>query len=40
MEELKSNNEHLSSDAVAANSSYSTDIRAINEMIQRESAFC
>ncbi|WP_442587387.1 AAA family ATPase [Pedobacter sp. AW31-3R] len=39
MEELKSNNEHLSSGVTTANSSYSTDIRAINEMIQRESAF-
>src|SRR3984885_250332 len=39
MEDIKSNTEHLSSDAWAGNSSYSTDIRAINEMIQRESAF-
>src|SRR5580658_6897774 len=39
MEDIKSNTEHLSSDALAGNSSYSTDIRAINEMIQRESAF-
>lgn len=39
MEELKSNTEHQTADAMAANSSYSTDIRAVNEMIQRESAF-
>jgi MoxR-like ATPase len=39
MEELKSNNDYPSADVTAANSSYSTDIRAINEMIQRESAF-
>src|SRR5476649_2044887 len=39
MEEIKSNTGYPSSDAVAGSSSYSTDIRAINEMIQRESAF-
>nr|WP_259070559.1 MoxR family ATPase [Mucilaginibacter sp. X4EP1]MCS3815695.1 MoxR-like ATPase [Mucilaginibacter sp. X4EP1] len=39
MEDIKSNTGYPSSDAVAGNSSYSTDIRAINEMIQRESAF-
>jgi MoxR-like ATPase len=39
MEEINSNTGHLSPDAVAGNSSYSTDIRALNEMIQKESAF-
>ncbi|GAA4311825.1 MoxR family ATPase [Mucilaginibacter gynuensis] len=39
MEELNSNTGHLAQSAVAGNSSYSTDIRAINEMIERESAF-
>src|SRR6201991_3637303 len=39
MEELKSNTEQPSIGAVTGSSSYSTDIRAINEMIQRESAF-
>ncbi len=39
MEERNSNTGHPSSDAVAGSSSYSTDIRALNEMIQKESAF-
>jgi MoxR-like ATPase len=39
MEEINSNTGHLSPDAVAGSSSYSTDIRALNEMIQKESAF-
>src|ERR1700710_2669200 len=39
MEEINSNVEQPLQDAVAGSSSYSTDIRAINEMIQRESAF-
>ncbi len=39
MEELKTNNEHVSSDAVTGSSTYSFDIRALNEMIQKESAF-
>src|SRR3984893_2102587 len=39
MEEIKSNTTHLSTDALTGSSSYSMDIRAINEMIQRESAF-
>src|SRR6195952_5473529 len=38
MEELNSNIENTSSVA-AAPTSYSTDVRALNEMIQRESAF-
>src|ERR1700712_1439642 len=38
MEELNSNIENTSSVA-AAPTSYSTDIRALNEMIQKESAF-
>src|SRR5882757_7224652 len=37
--EINSNSTQLSSDTIAGGSSYSTDIRAINEMIQRESAF-
>jgi MoxR-like ATPase len=39
MEELTNTNAHLSSDSASVNSTYSTDIRAINEMIQQESAF-
>ncbi|MDB5157605.1 MAG: MoxR-like ATPase [Mucilaginibacter sp.] len=39
MEESISNTAHPSADATTGGSSYSTDIRAINEMIQRESAF-
>src|ERR1700754_1496913 len=39
MEELKSNTENVSSGAIPGSLSYSTDIRALNEMIQRESAF-
>lgn len=39
MEDINTNAGHPSTDAPAATSSYSTDIRAINEMIQRESAF-
>src|SRR6201995_4603733 len=40
MEDINSNSATQSSaDAPGGNSSYSTDIRAINEMIQRESAF-
>src|ERR1700753_3679846 len=39
MEEINSNTAVPSFDVPAGNSSYSTDIRAINEMIQRESAF-
>src|ERR1700743_3299911 len=39
MEDINSNVEQPLQDAVAGNSSYSTDIRAVNEMIQRESAF-
>ena len=39
MEEIKSNTANLSTDALPGSSSYSMDIRAINEMIQRESAF-
>ena len=39
MEEIKSNTANLSTDALTGSSSYSMDIRAINEMIQRESAF-
>jgi MoxR-like ATPase len=39
MEELKPNTGGISSYPVAGNSTYSTDIRALNEMIQQESAF-
>ncbi|QEC76480.1 MULTISPECIES: AAA family ATPase [Mucilaginibacter] len=39
MEEFKSSTENVSSGAVTGSTSYSTDIRALNEMIQRESAF-
>src|SRR5476649_2008696 len=39
MEEIKSNTADLSTEALTGSSSYSMDIRAINEMIQRESAF-
>src|SRR5476649_2167991 len=39
MEEFQSNTTSVSSAVSAGTSSYSTDIRAINEMIQRESAF-
>src|SRR6201996_4735632 len=39
MEDINSNAGRPSADALPGNSSYSTDIRAINEMIQRESAF-
>src|SRR5476651_1005853 len=40
MEDINNNTATPSAaDAVSGNSSYSTDIRAINEMIQRESAF-
>ncbi len=39
MEEIKSNTGHLSLGAETGSSSYSTDIRALNEMIQQESAF-
>src|ERR1700742_1468792 len=39
MEDINSTTGHLSPDAVAGSTSYSTDIRAINEMIQKESAF-
>ena len=39
MEEINSGNQPVTADAVAGNSSYGTDIRAINEMIQQESAF-
>src|SRR5471030_3126683 len=39
MEEINSNTGHNVADVLTGNSSYSTDIRAINEMIQRESAF-
>src|SRR5882757_6196543 len=39
MEEIKSNTENVSSGTIPGNLSYSTDIRALNEMIQKESAF-
>jgi MoxR-like ATPase len=39
MDEIKTNSEVASTPAVAGNSSYATDIRAINEMIQQESYF-
>ncbi len=39
MEDINSTTGYPAADAPAGNSSYSTDIRAINEMIQRESAF-
>jgi MoxR-like ATPase len=39
MEEINSGNQPVTADVVAGNSSYGTDIRAINEMIQKESAF-
>src|SRR5271163_882436 len=39
MEEIKSNTASVSTDGLTGSSSYSMDIRAINEMIQRESAF-
>jgi MoxR-like ATPase len=39
MEELNINTENVSSGAVTGSTSYSTDIRALNEMIQKESAF-
>ncbi|WPU93976.1 MoxR family ATPase [Mucilaginibacter sabulilitoris] len=39
MEELKSNTENVSSGSIPGSLSYSTDIRALNEMIQKESAF-
>jgi len=39
MEEINSNTGQLSTSTVAGSSSYSTDIRALNEMIQQESAF-
>ncbi len=39
MEDINSNSGYPASGTVAGGSSYSTDIRAINEMIQRESAF-
>src|ERR1700742_4451795 len=39
MEDINSTTGHLSPDAVAGSTSYSTDIRALNEKIQQESAF-
>ncbi|HVW96902.1 MAG TPA: MoxR family ATPase [Mucilaginibacter sp.] len=39
MEEINSSTGHLTSDATAGNSTYSVDMRALNEMIQKESAF-
>src|SRR3984885_2111829 len=39
MEEINSTTEHISSGKVTGSSSYSTDIRALNEMIEKESAF-
>src|ERR1700753_3043437 len=39
MEELTSNTTQPSTDALTGSNAYSMDIRAINEMIQRESAF-
>src|SRR5476649_899454 len=39
MEDINSNSAYPTPEAPAGGSSYSTDIRAINEMIQRESAF-
>nr|WP_295796966.1 MoxR family ATPase [Mucilaginibacter sp.] len=39
MEEINSNTGHPATDAVTGSSSYSMDIRALNEMIQKESAF-
>lgn len=39
MEDINSNTGHIAADAVTGSTSYSTDIRALNEMIQRESAF-
>ena len=39
MEDLNTNTGNISSGAVTGSTSYSTDIRALNEMIQKESAF-
>jgi len=39
MEDINSTNAHSSVDAVTGSSSYSVDMRALNEMIQKESAF-
>lgn len=39
MEEINSGTQPVTTDMVAGSSSYGTDIRAINEMIQKESAF-
>ncbi|HVV55179.1 MAG TPA: MoxR family ATPase [Mucilaginibacter sp.] len=39
MEDIKTNTGYPSTDTPSGNSSYATDIRAVNEMIQRESAF-
>ena len=39
MEEINSNTGHPAIDAVTGSTSYSMDIRALNEMIQKESAF-
>jgi MoxR-like ATPase len=39
MEEINSGIQPVTTDTVAGSSSYGTDIRAINEMIQKESAF-
>src|SRR6478609_10459870 len=39
MEELNSNTENVLSGSIPSNLTYSTDIRALNEMIQKESAF-
>jgi len=39
MEDINNNTGQLATDAPTGSTSYSTDIRAINEMIQRESAF-
>src|SRR6201992_2275823 len=39
MEEINSGTQPVTTDTAAGSSSYGTDIRAINEMIQKESAF-
>src|SRR3982751_6579723 len=39
MEEINSSTSQVSTDSVTGSVSYSTDIRALNEMIQKESAF-
>jgi MoxR-like ATPase len=39
MEEINSGIQPVTTDTVAGSSSYGTDIRAINEMIQKESGF-